>query len=744
MVHQAVEMNASQSTFKEKTLNYLAAFAQNAMDKRIPPGSNPVAGPVNLIALSAANGYLGASQAYNNFKPSTYSVAPVGGALPLATSFWFTDLAIANTWKAFHKSAFDSVFVSPLPLPAVPYCSGQRPSSIDARFYVQPGVVFDPNNFFRFEISDITGNFDHPIYSARWFGTTTSSLLSDSISNAIISDNLSYMRNVPSPVVKRYRIRVVSTKPYFESTNSGETDINFCGPAGGEPRVYLSTVRPYKSTYSPGDSIAVMVYKNPIFPYTPGNNLRIELSNKNYEFTAGLSTVVFSGVPPFTGSTTLDSFLVKIKLPDTLSFGNRYRLKPFIEGVSAVIGRQTSGNGHDITLVPNQTGNVIVINTRPVLNIGQTTAESGGNVLFDGGSAITARGVCWSTSPAPTVALSTKTNDGAGSGTYASNLTGLTSGTLYYVRAYATNGGGTQYGNELSFTTSQPNQVPVLTTDSIISITQTEAISGGNVTFDGNSEVTTRGICWSTNPNPTSDLATKTEDGTGPGTYISNITGLNPSTLYYVRAYAINTTGVGYGNQRSFTTSGQAVQLPSVLSNNVSNISSDSARGGGNVTFDGGGSVTARGICWSTSPLPTVDLPTKTVDGSGNGIFISWMTNLSPATSYFARAYATNAAGTSYGDEVTFTTIVSIRDAIGSADFRYYPNPADQVLFLDSGFPISPENIEVFDAQGRNVQVSVSKNFNQGLRIQTTQLPSGMYKILVRTAKGPIRFSFLR
>jgi RecA/RadA recombinase len=120
------------------------------------------------------------------------------------------------------------------------------------------------------------------------------------------------------------------------------------------------------------------------------------------------------------------------------------------------------------------------------------------------------------------------------------------------------------------------------------------------------------------------------------------------------------------------------------------------------------------------------------------------MTNLSPATSYFARAYATNAAGTSYGDEVTFTTIVSIRDAIGSADFRYYPNPADQVLFLDSGFPISPENIEVFDAQGRNVQVSVSKNFNQGLRIQTTQLPSGMYKILVRTAKGPIRFSFLR
>src|ERR1035437_5498763 len=82
-----------------------------------------------------------------------------------------------------------------------------------------------------------------------------------------------------------------------------------------------------------------------------------------------------------------------------------------------------------------------------------TTAISGGNISSDGGAAITARGVCWNTSTGPTI-VNSKTIDGTGTGSFASSVTGLTAGTNYYIRAYATNSAGTAYGNEVSFTTS--------------------------------------------------------------------------------------------------------------------------------------------------------------------------------------------------------------------------------------------------------------------------------------------------
>jgi uncharacterized protein (TIGR02145 family) len=83
-----------------------------------------------------------------------------------------------------------------------------------------------------------------------------------------------------------------------------------------------------------------------------------------------------------------------------------------------------------------------------------TTATTGGNITKDGGAAVTARGVVYSTSTNPTIALTTKTTDGTGIGSFTSSLTGLTANTTYYVRAYATNSTGTSYGNEISFTTT--------------------------------------------------------------------------------------------------------------------------------------------------------------------------------------------------------------------------------------------------------------------------------------------------
>jgi hypothetical protein len=737
LIRQAIEMNASQTTLSEKTVGQLLAFLSRCIQNRIPANSNPVVGPVALNLIPANSGWLGKANVWNSFTPSNYSISPFsGGAISPATSQWFFDQEDAQQWKEFHVSQFDSVVLSPLPNPVVPYCSGLRPSSISANVYLKTGTVLNPDNYFRLEVSDITGNFDHPVYSARWFGTTLSSGLSDSIIDGIIPDNFSYMTGTTDPNIRRYRIRLVSTSPYYESPNFGETDIPFCG-AGGltKPRVYLSTLRPYKKFYYPGDSIEVMAYKNPESPYTPGNNLRIELSSRSGQFIAGSTTNLFSGIPPFTASAALDSFIIKMKIPDTLSFGPRYRIKAYIDGIPANQGRQTSGNGHDITIVPNQSGTDIQLSTAPVQNVLQTSAISGGVILFDGGSPVLERGVCWSTGPSPTTAGS-KSSDGAGIGTYSSNLTALLPGTAYYVRAYARNANGTWYGQEIQFTTQLANQVPILTTDSLSSVGQTEAISGGNITFDGNSAVTIRGVCWSIGSLPTINLSTKTEDGTGVGSFISNLTGLNPGTQYCVRAYAINATGVGYGNEICFSTLSAGVVPPSVSTLAVSALSTcDSAKCGGNVNADGGGAVSARGVVWSTSPQPTVDLPTKTINGAGTGQYSSFLSGLASGTTYFIRAYASNSAGTAYGDEVTITTCVSNRKLSEAPAVFLLPNPASESAQIFSSAELNEVPV-VTDLHGKFFAVDAVKT-GKSFLLDLRNLPAGSYIIKVVTPKGP-------
>jgi uncharacterized protein (TIGR02145 family) len=111
--------------------------------------------------------------------------------------------------------------------------------------------------------------------------------------------------------------------------------------------------------------------------------------------------------------------------------------------------------GSSIRCLQDSPAALPAISTTAVSTITQTTATTGGNITADGGAAVTARGVCWSTTTNPTIALTTKTTDGSATGAFTSSITGLTAGTTYYVRAYATNSSGTAYGMEVSFTTGQ-------------------------------------------------------------------------------------------------------------------------------------------------------------------------------------------------------------------------------------------------------------------------------------------------
>ncbi len=293
--------------------------------------------------------------------------------------------------------------------------------------------------------------------------------------------------------------------------------------------------------------------------------------------------------------------------------------------------------------------------TSQTLNIKSDAATVVGFVVAQGEGLIE-KGICYNTAPVPTTSNTKVAYAGtATTATFNVTLPGLVYATKYYARAYATTASGTVYGEEVNFTTLPV--VPTVTTAALTAITGNAAAGGGNVTVSGGAEVTVRGICFSsTNLTPTV-ADTKTSDSKGTGAFTSALTSLKGNTTYYVRAYATNSAGTAYGAVVSFKT---LVDLPVVTTTDVTAISKTGALSGGAVTYDGGGTVTARGLAWGTSANPTI-AGTKIDGGTGLGAFVSTLTALQKFTTYHVRAYATNSVGTAYGADIQFTTLADIQ-----------------------------------------------------------------------------------
>ncbi|MRR20164.1 SusF/SusE family outer membrane protein [bacterium] len=309
--------------------------------------------------------------------------------------------------------------------------------------------------------------------------------------------------------------------------------------------------------------------------------------------------------------------------------------------------------------------------------------------------------------------------------------------------------------------TSEVRLDPSLGTTKVLDITSSSATVVGFVVAEGDG-FTEKGVCYDLAPAPTTAKSKALFTGVSTtASYNVSLTALDFAKTYYARAYATGPAGTVYGEDITFTT---LPILPTVTTVAATEVKGTTAKTGGNVTADGGAAVTARGVCYGLTTNPTV-AGSKTTDGTGTGAFVSNLTGLKGLTKYYVRAYATNSVGTSYGPEISFTTLVSVRDwnvpgnyvaasypGSGLADWT--PDKSPKIKSIEA----NPNNVEgyIYMAGTTNEwKIATQPNWNgpnygAGTTPGTLSsdggaanivLPAGYYKINVNAGVEPMTYT---
>jgi len=304
---------------------------------------------------------------------------------------------------------------------------------------------------------------------------------------------------------------------------------------------------------------------------------------------------------------------------------------------------------------------VPLLTTSPVTNITGTTAISGGTITSEGSGTVISRGVCWSTGTTPTIGDS-KTADGAGAGSFTSNITGLNGATVYYVRAYAINNVGTGYGMALSYSTL--GQSPTSAGATATNINVTSATLNGSVNANYLSTVVTFEYGTTTGYGSTATPSQSPITGNTSSNVSADITGLTAGTIYHYRIKSVNSLGTGYSSDLTFTTLGL---VPTVSTLTTTVISSTSAIVNGTVNANylsstvifEYGQTTGYGSTITASQSPITGNTIKNVSANISGLV--------GGTTYHYRIKALNSLGTTYGSDMIFETDpLSLSDVDGN------------------------------------------------------------------------------
>ena len=290
-----------------------------------------------------------------------------------------------------------------------------------------------------------------------------------------------------------------------------------------------------------------------------------------------------------------------------------------------------------------------------VAEITSTSAVVRGLVVAQG-DGFSEYGVCWNTAAAPTVDINSKKADSVSNAVYKVKVDSLEYLTKYYVRAYVkANDGSITYGDDTTFTTLA--NAPFVKIDSIGGIMGKTASVYSDAYNDGKAKISRKGIVWSSKANPTLD-DNIVEGGSDTGKFQVSIVGLDGATKYYVKSFAINKMGTTFGDETNFTT---LAASPTLTTDSLTDVTKTEIKAYGTVVVDGGATVTERGVCWSTSTMPTIAGDHLAASAAGLGDFNVLITTLDPGVEYHIRAYATNSKGTEYGDELTQKTVTDIQ-----------------------------------------------------------------------------------
>ena len=195
------------------------------------------------------------------------------------------------------------------------------------------------------------------------------------------------------------------------------------------------------------------------------------------------------------------------------------------------------------------------VSTNSIYSITQNSAYCSGNISDDGGATVTERGFCYSTSTSSPTISSSKVSSGTGIGSFYTNITQLSSGTTYYVRAYSVNKAGVSYGNTLSFKTQSATIPSGISINAVNNISYNAATYSGNLTSDGGATLSAQGFVYSSSTTLPTLSNSVVYSTIGTGNFSNNVSSLAPSTIYYVRAFATNSVGTVFSNTVSFTTS---------------------------------------------------------------------------------------------------------------------------------------------------------------------------------------------